>query len=68
VELGGAPLQVRFTFPVWPPIAVNVIWNTAWCPEEIVCDAGDAVMVKSPTDSVTLTPVDELGAKLLFPL
>jgi hypothetical protein len=27
VEFAGAPLQVRFTFPVRPPIAVSVIWN-----------------------------------------
>lgn len=67
VEFVGAPLQVRFTFPVRPPIAVSVIWNTPWCPEGMVWAAGVEVMVKSPTDSVTGTAADVLAAKFVLP-
>jgi len=67
VEFAGAPLQVRDTFPVRPPIAVSVIWNIPWCPEGMVWDAGAAVMVKLPTDSVTVTAADVLAAKFVSP-
>jgi hypothetical protein len=67
VEFAGAPLQVRFTFPVRPPIAVSVIWNIPWCPEGMVWAVGDAVMVKFPTDSVTVTAADVLAAKFELP-
>ena len=67
VEFAGAPLQVRFTFPVRPPIAVSVIWNIPWCPEGMVWAVGDAVIVKSQTDSVTVTATDELAAKFGLP-
>jgi len=67
VEFGGAPLQLRFTFPVRPPTGVNVIWNTPWCPEGILWVAGDAVMVKSATDSVTVTAAEALAAKSVLP-
>lgn len=67
-EFGGAPLQLRFTFPVSAPTGVNLIWNTPWCPEGMVWEAGDALMLKSATDSVTVTAADVLAPKFVSPL
>ena len=38
-----------------------------WCPEGMVWDVGDTAIVKSPTDSVTVTAVDVLDAKFVSP-
>ena len=49
VVLGMGFVQLRFTVPVRPPAGVTVTVNVAIWPEEIVCEAGDTVIVKSPT-------------------
>jgi len=60
VEFCGAPEQLRLTEPVSPATGVTVIVYTAWCPEEIVSEAGVAVIVKSPPFTVN-EPVAELA-------
>jgi hypothetical protein len=52
VEFGGAPAQLRATFPAMPPSDATEIVKTAVCPEGIVSEAGEADIVKSCTLSV----------------
>jgi hypothetical protein len=66
-EFGGPPEQVKLTDPVKPPIGVRVTVYTALCPDETVCDAGEAAIEKSPTLTCTAAVV-ELARKFESPL
>lgn len=59
VAPAGSPLTPRPTVPVNPPLGVMVAVYEAPVPACTVCEAGDAVMLKSPTIAALTTSETE---------
>jgi hypothetical protein len=54
MEVGGPPTHVRGTFPTNPPRGATTSVKTADFAMGIVCDVGEAEIVKSPTGEPTV--------------
>lgn len=55
----GSPLALRLTVPVKPPLGVMVVEYEVALPACTVCDAGVALMAKSPTTAAFTTSETE---------